>query len=140
MWTIGDKAQSFVEYLICLFFILGGISVLFADPVTGSDIQTILSGRVFIYTYFVWFLTVGTLLLTAKIRRKKKLHKHMLMATYLSTIFITILEYVLLGWGWHLADNVLIGIVAAWFWIRWKLRTEYLDMRRIRRLRRDLDA
>ena len=129
MGVAADRSQSVAEYVIALIFVFGGISVAFADPLAGATgILGILSSKAAALVYSVLFVTEGLVLFGAKAFKLKKLHKNILMTMYLTTIFTFCLEWALIGWSWYLLDSPIIGGLCAMFWLRWKIKTEYITV------------
>lgn len=140
MFNILNKFQSVVESLIALLYIYGGISLIGMPPLQGEGLLVLVfGGQVALYFYMVWFTLLGVGLIYSKVRRKKKLHKHVLMAMYLTTIYTASLTIAL--FGFHLVgiiDDIVIGTLTAWFWLRWKLLTEYINPKDFDRIRHEL--
>lgn len=122
------RIESGLEYILALMFIQGGIrTLLFADPVVLPGIFSYLVGSAAVYVYGALFLTSGLLLLYAKIRKHKKLHKHLLMAMFLTCVYVLILALAINGFVPRLILTVSVGAVAAYSWLRWTIRTEYIN-------------
>lgn len=124
-----DKAQSFTEYVIAALFIYGGLSLIGHPPIEAEGVLWILLGGTgALYVYMVWFLFLGSALLYAKLRQRKKLHKNILLCIYLTTIYTATLAVAFFGFHiTHILDDLVVGLLSALFWIRWKFRTEYID-------------
>jgi hypothetical protein len=124
-----DGFQAVVEYLLSFAFIISAIGLIGAPPLANHGVLSLIfGGHVALYVYMVWFFFIGFGLIYAKLARKKKLHKYMLMVIYLTTIYTSILSLTVLGFAWtEIIDDVIIGVLAAWFWLRWKFKTEYID-------------
>lgn len=123
-----NRGQELVEWLLGTIFLLGGISTATAPPLTATGALTaIFGGPVALAIYAVWFGLLGIGLLYCKIyRKKKRLHKNILMAMYLTTIYTFTLSLAIYGLEWSLIDDVVVGVLAAICWMRWTIRTEYL--------------
>ena len=123
-WT--DKFQQVTEYLISAAFIISAASLISAEPLEGKGlIVLIFGGHIALFIYMIWFFILGFGLIYAKVRKHKKLHKNFLLAIYLTCIYTSILTFYLIGFI-GIIDDVVIGGLAAFFWIRWKFKTEYL--------------
>lgn len=129
MHRVLNILQSVLEYGLSVVFILGAINLIGAPPISSHTLMgSILGGQVALYVYMVWFAFLGLGLLYGKLRKKRKIHKNMLLYMYLTTIFTSGLAIALYGFDWvSLLDDLLIGIVSAALWLRWKFRTEYID-------------
>jgi hypothetical protein len=51
----------------------------------------------------------------------------MLLTVYLTTIYTTILSFTIDGNYVNIIDDIVVGVLAAWFWLRWKIKTEYIS-------------
>lgn len=112
--------------LIVLFFVAALIEVTTPNPVTSGVLGFLLSEPIILVIYATWFALMAFGLAYSKIRKKKKLHKHSLMAMYLTTIYTAVLS-VAAGVGLvAIIDDIIIGLIAAACWMRWKFRTEYI--------------
>lgn len=144
MQKILNVTQSIFEYLISLLFIYGGLSLIGQPALEGEGvIVLVFGGQIALYIYMVWFILLGVGLIFAKIAKKKKLHKNMLLSMYLTTIYTATLATAIFGFSLlNILDDIVIGVLTAIFWIRWKFRTEYIDpnvfYREIEDLRDDL--
>lgn len=123
-----NRIEGFFEYVLAALFIRGGINVILnAEPLVLPGIFTYLVGPVAILVYGALFLLTGLLMLYAKIGKRKRLHKHVLMTMYLTCIYVFILAVLLNGFTTGLLMTIAVGFVSAYLWLRWKIRTEYLD-------------
>lgn len=131
--------QHVAEFLIIIVLTLGGLTLFFADPInTGGPVARFFGTQIALYVYGGVFMFEGLGLLYSKFFRLKRMHKHILLAVYLTMIFVTILEWGLLGWTLALIDQVVVGLLAAACWLRWKTITEYLSPKEIANLRHEL--
>lgn len=129
MGKLADRSQSVGEYIISLVFIFGGISVAFSEPLIGATgILALLSSKVAALVYSFFFTLEGMILLLGKALKMKRLHKNILMVMYLTTIFTFFLEFAIIGWSWYLLDSPIVGGLCAMFWLRWKIKTEYITV------------
>jgi hypothetical protein len=120
---------SVLEYALAAMFIRGGIRILFFDvePVALPGILAYLVGEAAIFVYGAMFLLTGLLLIFAKLAKKKTLHKTILMVMYLTCIYVFALSVAINGIVIGQLLTVVIGVVAAALWIRWKFKTEYIS-------------
>lgn len=123
-----DAFQSVAEYLIAAVFIYGSLSLIGRPAINAPGvIWKIFGGEGALYVYMIWFMFLGLALLFSKVRKRKKLHKNILLCIYLTTIYTAILALALYGDPLVIVDDAIVGITAAIFWLRWKFKTEYVD-------------
>lgn len=123
-----DKLYSAIEYALAALWIYGGINSFFANPLTGpSAIFKLLAGQEAIYAYAILFFLTGAALLAAKLLGLKKWHRISLATMYLTCLYVLILSYLLGVLSAGSLITVLAGVAAAVCWVRWKLKTEYVD-------------
>jgi hypothetical protein len=122
---------SLVEYLIVFVLLAGGISMFFADTSVAADdkgpLVRLLGSKNAAVVYGLWFISVASWLFLSKIFGLPKAKKHGLLAVYITSIWVFILELLLLGWTPYLIDEVILGAAAGILWLRWKMKTEYRD-------------
>lgn len=125
-----EIVYSLVEYVLAALFIRGGINVLFFDvePATLPGYLTYLVGEAAIFIYGAMFLVTGLLLLYAKWFRKKRCHKFALLVMYLTCIYVFVLSVMINGLSTGIILTVVVGIASAALWVRWKFKTEYIDI------------
>lgn len=116
--------------LVVLFFVAALIEVTTPNPITNGVLGFLLSEPIILVIYATWFALMAFGLAYSKIRKKKRLHKYSLMAMYLTTIYTFVLALAGGAGMESLLDDVIIGIIAAACWMRWKLRTEYINPRK----------
>lgn len=122
-----NRIESLLEYGLAIMFIQGGIrTALFADPVVLPGIFAVLVGSFAVYLYGVIFLLAGVLLLLAKWRKYRKLHKHALMIMFMICLYVLMLALMIHGATLRLTLTVVVGILAAYLWTRWTLKSEYI--------------
>lgn len=115
------------EWLLVVLFVGASVSELtYAEPAVEGVLSFLFAGPVVSIIYAVWFALMAIALAYSKIRKRKRLHKHALMAMYLTTIY-TIALSCAVGAGFGIIDDVIIGLIAAACWMRWKFRTEYIS-------------
>lgn len=123
-----DKLYSAVEYVLAALFIYGGFNSLFSDPLeTFSPVYDLLAGQEAIYVYAIIFLATGFSLLIAKLFKYKKVHRVSLAVMYLTCLYVLILSYLIGVLSAGSLLTVFAGVAAAACWVRWKLKTEYID-------------
>lgn len=125
-----DWFQTIVEYLLSALWVFGGLSLIGMPPLEGAGVVvSIFGGQIALYVYIFWFTFLGCLLFISKVAKKKRLHKNTLLLMYLTTVYTAVLAVALFGLAeGGIIDDVVIGGLTAWFWIRWKMKTEYIDM------------
>lgn len=120
-----DRAFSLVEYLLALVFVTSSFSLIGEDAVAGNGFVThIFGGKIALFIYMIWFAFLGLGLVYAKLRKRRRLHRNILMAIYLTTIYTSILTYYLYGFA-AIIDDIIVGVLAAVCWLRWKFKIEY---------------
>lgn len=129
-----------LEWLIAIYMLLGGVSTAFSPtrPFDGA-LGAVFASRTSLVIIGVIIFLSGLLLLTGKIFSKKKLHGYGLLAIYLVNVFILFLEIIVfqmevIRW----VESVLLAALCAILWLRWKFKTEYIDMKEIRKLRQEV--
>lgn len=122
-----DKTQSVVEYLVALPFLLGAAQLPFTDPLGTQGFLVFFGGRIALLLYALWFAFIALGLIYAKVRKKPRAHKNFLLAIYLTTIYTSILTWYVAGFL-AIIDDMVIGVLAAVCWLRWKFKTEYVDV------------
>lgn len=123
-----DYLAHFLEWALVALFALGSIQTIGAPPLTGEGFLVVwLGGEAALIVYGVWFGAIAVWLALSKIFRWKQAHKNALAAIYLTTIYTFSLAWAIFGLDWSLIDDVVVGVVAAALWLRWKLKTEYID-------------
>ena len=128
------RIEGAVEYFLAFLFMWGGFNALGAEVPSLTGPLALLVGQYVIYFYAAFFFFTGALLLYAKLRKKKYAHKSALVLMYLTCVYVTILSIAIDGITFGLLPNILVGVAAAYLWIRWKFRTEYFDPNEIRRI------
>jgi len=122
-----DLVQNVFEYGLTLVFTMAAIGELtYSEPVADGFFGFLFSSPVVSVIYAVWFALMALTLLYAKWRRKKKIHKFALMSMYLTTLYTLGLTVFALGFV-NIVDDIVIGLIAAFCWMRWKFKTEYIN-------------
>lgn len=130
MERVKNIAQHVAEYLLIAVYILAAIGeVSAAEPSATGILGWLFSDPIAAFVYATWFVVMALALLGSKIWRKHKLHKYALAGMYLTTVYTISLAVALFGWGSAaVIDDGVIGAVAAACWLRWKLKTEYVNL------------
>lgn len=129
------RGISVVEYLLGSIMILGGIDIA-TTQIAGPDsaLESVFSRNYFLFSYGALLLASGAYLIIAKIAKCRAHHSRALMAIFMLSLFAFFLEILVFGvkpTRW--IDTIILSGVAAGCWIYWKLRTEYLDVERLRK-------
>jgi hypothetical protein len=130
MEKVKNVAQHGAEYLLILLF----LAAAYGEVTTNETVQQgflgfLFSAEIISVIYAIWFVLMALALLYSKIAKKDKLHKHALAAMYLTTVYTISLSLALFGFGGAaIIDDSVIGLTAAICWLRWKLKTEYVDI------------
>lgn len=131
---IFDRTQDVVEWMVIVALILGGVSLIFADPITsGSALFNLLGSKGAGIVYAVMFFVGAVGLAYGKLARRRRVHGWALMYIYLMFIFTIILETAILGWSIYSIDNIVGVLLAGACWLRWKFKTEYITLTRFER-------
>src|SRR5690349_16579468 len=124
------------EWFLVVVFLASSLDTAASPVLEGGPIAQIFGGEVALWIYTIAFAAVALCLAASKIWRKKRLHKHSLLAMYLLTLWTTILTMSLVGYNsefWLSAiDDIIIGAIAAACWLAWKFKTEYVSRRQFR--------
>jgi hypothetical protein len=114
---------SISEYLIAALFVWGGVTV-YDEAAVNSEYNVLdpLLGRTAIVLYATIFLTLGLTLAAGKLFKLRRTHGHSLFVITLVIIYVVILN-LLLGETWvdQLA-NMVLGLVTAALWLRWRYK------------------
>lgn len=123
-----SKIQSALEWVVAAFFLVGGISLFFSEPVTGgSALAKTLGSETAGSIYGILFIIESLVLIYSKRTYNKKIHGVALVTLCLTALFTVWLEALVIGFGLFSIDNIVIVVVCAWAYIRWRLLTAYLD-------------
>jgi len=122
-----DKFFAFLSWLIVFGLLFAAFQVA-TLPSTGLGPVAQTLGVATMKALYAGIYSFQAILLAyAKLFKKKKMRKGVLMSIYLFMGFTTILSIGISGWTWKFLDNALISITAAACWLHWKFRTEYID-------------
>lgn len=123
-----DLPVSIVSWLVALGLVFAASSIWFAPP-TGlgpiGGLLGVLGAQIF---YTVLYLGEAIILAIAKWFKMNRLRKHTLLVIYLTGFFTTLVTMLVVGWTPKFVDNLLLAGAAAWCWLYWKMRTEYVDI------------
>jgi len=124
-WLASDgmkKAVDIIEYIISGIFILGGVQTGISDAVAGQTVLAAVLGSQLSFIIFgVLFVTLGSLLVYAKVNEKNKLHGWALMGVYCMSTFAFILEMLIFGWGFSAyVDSLTLTILSGFIYLRHK--------------------
>lgn len=127
--TKTDIGFHVVEYILAALFIRGGALIFFlaVAPLEVPAILTYLVGEVAIKVYGLAFFATGVLLLIAKWFKQKALHKWILFTMWLTCVYVFALSSALTGFNWDQWLTVVCALASSAAWLRWKLKTEYID-------------
>lgn len=121
-----DRIQAVVEYLVCLVFLNSAAQLFYTPSIAGKGILFMLGTHTALVVYAVWFIFWALALVYAKVKKKKKLHRNALMVLYLTTVYTAILTAAIIGVP-DAIDDMVLGVIIAACWLRWKFKTEYLS-------------
>lgn len=123
-----DRLFSTVSWFVAIALIFAAVNVWFAEPSGAGPISSslgILGAQVF---YSALYGLEALFLGFAKWTKRDKMRKHVLLVIYLTGFFTTLLTFLLVGITPKILDNLAISVAAAWCWLHWKFRTEYVDI------------
>lgn len=124
-----DRTASVIEYVLAVLWLLAGVSAFGQEPFNNEGpVAQILGGTAALYAYTVIFSSIGILLIYAKVRKRKELHKRMLLISYLVATYTLILEVYIDKFGLNVIDSVIFAGLSGWLFLRWKFKTEYIDL------------
>ena len=117
------------KYLLAIFMIVVGVytALLPLEPAAGQ-LGFIFAHRISLIAFGAAFAGSGLTLLIGKIKRSRRLTGKGLLAIYLCFVFGGILNG--MSFDWALASwlpNILASLVVGALWLRWKMKTEYID-------------
>jgi len=123
-----DRVFSTTSWGLVFLLVFMAVSMWWAPPGDGGPIVTLLGlvgAQVF---YFCLYLIEASLLAFAKLFKRDKMRKTVLMVIYLTGFFTSIMTFMLAGWAPRLLDNLVVSFVAAFCWLYWTFKTEYVDI------------
>ena len=124
-----DRVFSFVSWIIAIALIYSAVNVWMVEPSGAGPIANaagVLGAQIF---YSLLYLGEAGFLAVSKWLKRKKMRKNTLLVIYLTGFFTSILTLFIAGWTPKLIDNVLISESAAFCWLYWKFKTEYIDVK-----------
>lgn len=128
-----------VKILLSLTMLLGGVSTALSpvEPLSGA-LGLIFSSRYSLVAFGIMFFTSGLIVLYGILCKKKVWVGRGLATIYLLSFFSFLLELAAFASTSYWLDNLIISAVAGICWLWWKVKTQYLSMRDIRRMRQEL--
>jgi hypothetical protein len=121
-----DKIVSTASWLIVVALLYAAVGVWIQPPMGDGPVSQlfgVLGAQVF---YSALYVLLSSLLAYSKFKRKNTMRKKVLLATYLTGFFTSLLTVLLVGWNIKLLDNLIIAVCAALCWLYWVFKTEYL--------------
>lgn len=122
-----DRVFATVSWLIVIALLYSATS-LWINPPSGvgpiASAAGILASQIF---YTALYAGEAGFLAYSKAFKRKKMRKNTLMVIYLTGFFTSLLTLFIVGWVPGLIDNVLISLSAAFCWLYWTFKTEYID-------------
>lgn len=122
-----DKVFSTLSWLIVFALVWSIISLWLSEPSGAGPVAGaagILGAQIF---YTALYSLQALFLAWSKIFKRKKMRRNTLMVIYLTGFFTSILTLTIAGWTPKIIDNLLIASSAAFCWLYWKFKTEYID-------------
>lgn len=123
-----DRLFSTISWFVAIALLFSASNVWFAPPTGLGPIGGtlgVLGAQIF---YTVLYAGEAIILAIAKRLKMNRLRKHTLLVIYLTGFFTTLLTMLVVGWTPKFIDNLLVAGAAAWCWLHWKMRTEYVDI------------
>jgi len=130
-----ERLYSILEYILGFIFMCGGVNTGLSHPIdTPSVFYHLLAGtKIALIAYGIFFFIVGASMWYSKWKKKKKFHKNTLMVMFIIGVYAILLSTAIFGPTASLIPNVLVTIASGCLWLRWKMRTEYLDPKLFRK-------
>lgn len=126
-----DKFFATISWII-VFALLYSIVALYITPPSGAGpIARALGTAGAQIFYTVLYAGEAGFLAFAKMTHRNELRKKVLLVTYLTGFFTSILTISILGVHPGLIDNLVISAAAAACWLYWKFRTDYVTYEEI---------
>lgn len=133
-----QRSISILEYFLAVVAVVAGTRTALGPSLdAASPLAFIFGGEFAAIIYGALIVLSGLFLAFSKITKKRKLHRHALMAVYLAIILEGFVEFALFGLSLGLLDEATLGLITAWLWIRWKFKTEYLSPKQVGVLRNE---
>ena len=124
-----ENLISLFKYALAIFMMLIGVLTCIG-PLTPMDgaLGYIYSTRASLIIFGVIFFVCGAMLLYGKVRRSRKWTGLGLFYIFICFLFATLLNAVAYSFapGYYLG-NLVFTIVVGALWLRWKLKTEYIN-------------
>jgi hypothetical protein len=121
-----DKVFSFASWLIVLALLYGVANLIFLPPTGHGPIAGLVGIHPAQVFYIALYLCEGLALGYSKWKKKDKMRRNVLLVIYLTGFFTSILGFVIGGVSSKLVGNLVIALAAAFCWLHWKFRTEYI--------------
>jgi intracellular septation protein A len=130
-----NRAISVFEYLVAGYLVLaGGLTmVIQPDPAVTNFMRVLYGTRTGVIIVGLVIVISGLVLMIGKIRKSKRQHGRGLFCTYLCFFFAAILNAVAYAGDptvW--VSNAVMALIIGALWLRWRLKTEYINPRQFR--------
>lgn len=123
-----DRVFATASWVIVASLLFAAFAVMFISvPGASGPVAGLIGAVGAKWFYFFLYLGEGLTLGYSKIRKKKELRKHTLVAVYVTGAFTSLLTFASVGFSPKVIDNVIFTVVSAGCWLYWKFKTEYVD-------------
>lgn len=122
-----DKLFAGLSWVIVVGMFFAAVQVVMLPSLGTGPVASLVGITAMKAVYATVYASQGALLAYAKLFRRKRLRKAVLMSIYLFMGFTMLLSFGVAGFALTLLDNALIAIIAAICWLHWTFRTEYLN-------------
>lgn len=125
--VIGDRIFATCSWIIVVALLFGVVTLFFVDPSGNGPVAQLVGITAAKWFYILVYGTEASVLGYAKVKKKKNLRKHALVAIYLTAIFTGILTLMLGGISPNIIDNAVLFVLSGGCWLWWKFKTEYIN-------------
>ena len=129
-----------VMYLLAVFMVIIGLETALTplEP-RGGELGFIFGNRVPLVMFGLWFSSSGAALFYGNLKKRRRVVSWSLMSIYLSFLFGAVISGV--ASDWHILawlPNFIASLSVGALWLWWRMKTEYIDLKEIRELRKSL--
>lgn len=137
-----DRMFATASWVIVGALLYAALAIWFTPVTGGGPVSSLVGVTATKFVYCIVYGGLASLLAYAKLFKKKKMRKHVLVAVYFVGTFTFLMGWLLAGIALPLLDNLIMGFAAGACWLYWKFKTEYIDpnqfFNEISELREDL--
>lgn len=125
-----DKVFSATSWTLVVFLVYGALALWVFPPTGAGPIAGAVGILAAQIIYGTLYLIEALLLGYAKWKKKDRMRKNVLLSIYLTGFFTTVLGFALGGVpamiSPKLIGNFVLSLAAAFCWLHWTFRTEYI--------------